>query len=167
MISLAQGSHHYHQSQRYQQPSVLCLLNIMGGGKREKLQPEDEVTLRRFKKLKIHEGDHGTESDQTPIIHVVGEPPHNPCQALILRPVAPSEEIFKLAISSDHGETFLGRKLLELRQQSESCSQGTSSASESGEWESLDENKQLVPYQTPLAELIKEAAFLEEHQMQL
>lgn len=167
MISLAEASHHYHQPQRYQQQSARYILNIMGGGKREKLPTEDEITLRRFKKLKIHEEDHEAESEQKLPVQVVEEPPQNSCQALILRPVAPSEETFRLVVSSNYGETFLGQKLLEIQKQQDSYSQDIAPADEADEWESLDENKQLVLYQAPLAELLKEAAFLEEHKMQL
>ncbi|PJF19264.1 hypothetical protein PSACC_00903 [Paramicrosporidium saccamoebae] len=117
--------------------------------RRKRSRPPSELgeewdTIEELKRLKLH--------DALPV-SVRKEPSSS--QALIPLPVAPSKETFKMAISVDFPETSLGR----LFRQADANSQAE---------ESSASGKELVVYQpTPLSELLKQAAYLDEHQMLL
>ena len=130
--------------------------------------------LQRLKRLRI--GETGVVVDE-------GEE-ETPCQALILRPVAPDELVFRMAVGMDFASSSLGQLLLGRDatgvQGKRPCSRPPIEESDLGEEEGRRsdasgaaddaQNKQLALYQAPsvaLAELFKEASYLDEHQMAL
>lgn len=114
--------------------------------------------------------------DETGVVVDEGEE-EAPCQALILRPVAPDELVFRMAVGMDFansslGQLLLGRDVMGVRGKYPDSDSGEEEGGRSDASGAADDaqNKQLALYQSPsvaLAELFKEASYLDEHQMAL
>lgn len=86
------------------------------------------------------------------------------CQAMILRPVALSEPDFRLAICTDYPQSWLAK----LINESSPLTTTVPTVPEESGSSSDSNSKQLVVYQPPsTAELLKEAAYYDEHSMEL
>lgn len=135
--------------------------------------PDDSVAsdlaeIEQLKRLKLEAK--GAEESRT---HPIFEE-YEACQALIVRPVVPSEDAFRLAVCADLSDSTLAKL---IRDTSSSLNRDKTDGMraepsvQSGEGPSADSashDKQLVIYQPPpLAELLKTAAHHDEHRMDL
>lgn len=135
-------------------------------GKRpSKLVQEEEfqqLTVKRFKELSLN--GHGQTLSFPPIALESSKAEQvKPSQALILHPLAMPEETFRLAIRTDFPNTQVGRLLsvAELGEPKNQLNEGLKDEKKD------NEGKELVLYSRPLNDILKEACYLEEHQMSL
>lgn len=120
---------------------------------------EDEYwdNVEELKKLRLEDVTEGRQKDPPTEEHGLQKSKDNPCpsKALIPFQISPTEESFKLTMLADFPDTTLGRLL--LRQTEVDANN------------SLDDDstgRELILYQPdPLCELLKAAAYIEEHQM--
>lgn len=115
--------------------------------------------LRRLKRLRLTDDAPRMDPNSS-----IPDSDEQECKALILRPLTPDEHCFRVAVSSDLPESTLG---ILLRADGAAASERKA---KEDSVESLDHvGKELVIYQTPptLPDLLKEAAFLDGHHMEL
>ena len=121
-------------------------------------EEREDLTLLELKRLKVSD-EPSLENEQTT---QRDEQLTNPCQALIPVTMKPDEAAFRMTIVADFPESHLARLICEQ--------QNTDHEAENNMLDkevSSKPGKELVLYQPPLSELLKEAAYLDEHQMQL
>jgi hypothetical protein len=136
----------------------------------------DSVTLREFKKLRLSDEQMDREGNGACTDNDRGIEQWDPSKALILLPVAPTEESFKLAVCADYKDTYLAQRLAQIHGDDirrnilgnpppsvdvineENNSRGY-------KFRADPSDQQLVVYQPTLADLLKDASFYEEHRM--
>lgn len=139
-------------------------------GRKRPCKTEDEVAhgvqdLQRLKRLRLTDDIVVTDENQDTSDAAMPDTVDEGCKALILRPLAPDEYCFRVAVSSDLPESTLG--ILLRADRVAPRDQRDKEDTIKGRGDHL--GKELVVYQTPssLPDLIKEAAFLDEHHMEL
>lgn len=139
-------------------------------GRKRPCKTEEEVAhgvqdLQRLKRLRLTDDLVVADKDQDTLEAAMLGSAEQECKALIPRPLAPDEYCFRMAISSDLPESTLGILLRIDSVVPKDKGDNEDNVKDRGD----HVGKELVVYQAPstLPDLIKQAAFLDDHRMEL